>query len=462
MNKFLKKKYIWFAIVALIYILIVVWIGNYWLLLGLGIIYDMYISEKVNWTFWKKRNGKNSSFVEWMDALIFAVIAVSLINIFLFQNYRIPTGSMEKSLLIGDHLFVSKLAYGPRMPNTPIAFPFTQHTMPLTKGKSWSDLIHWPYKRLAGLGTVKNNDAIVFNFPAGDTVVVEEQVTSYYEIVRRTAREMAQRESYGNQTPKPASYYMKAARKEVRDRYTIIYRPVDRRDNYVKRCIGIPGDSLVIKEGSVYINNKLVPENSTQQLNYVVATNGTTINPKVFERLGIYKSDQTMVSGSAYILPLTKSNAEAISKFANVKEVAPLFSKAGDFVPQIFPYSRAYGWNEDNFGPLWIPVKGSTVKLDTSNLCLYDRIIDVYEDNDLRVEGKTIYINNKPADTYTFKMNYYFMMGDNRHNSADSRYWGFVPQDHIVGKPKFIWLSVDKETSGLKKIRFKRMFMRIK
>ena len=462
MNNILKKKYISFAIVAFIYLLVVIWIGKFLLLLGLVIIFDLYITEKVNWTFWKKRDGKNSSFIEWLDALIFAVIAVTLINIFLFQNYRIPTGSMEKSLLIGDHLFVSKLAYGPRMPNTPVAFPFTQHTMPLTKGKSWSDLIQWPYKRLAGLGKVKNNDAIVFNFPAGDTVVVEEQVTSYYEIVRRTAREMMQRESYGNSTPKPMSYYLKAARREVRDRFTIIYRPVDRRDNYVKRCIGIPGDTLIIKEGSVYVNNKLVPENSTQQLNYVVSTNGTTINPKAFERLGIYKSDQTMVSGSAYILPLIKSNAKAISKFANVKDVTPLYSQPGEYAPHIFPYSRTYGWNEDNFGPLWIPVKGNTVKLDTSNLCLYERIIDVYEDNDFRVEGKTIYINDKPADVYTFKMNYYFMMGDNRHNSADSRYWGFVPEDHVVGKPKFIWLSLDKESSGLKKIRFKRLFMRIK
>ena len=462
MNKLLKRKYIVFAIVAIIYLLIVVWIGNYWLLLGLGIIYDIYVSGIVNWTFWKKRNGKNSAFVEWMDALIFAVIAVTLINIFLFQNYRIPTGSMEKSLLIGDHLFVSKLAYGPRMPNTPIAFPFTQHTMPFTKGKSWSNLIQWPYKRLAGLGRIKNNDAIVFNFPAGDTVVVEEQVTSYYEIVRRTARENMQRESLSERTLKPESYYMKAARKEVWDRFTIIYRPVDRRDNYVKRCIGIPGDSLVIKGGSVYINNKLVPENKTQQLNYVVATNGTTINPKVFERLGIYKSDQQMASGSAYILPLTKSNAEAISKFANVREVTALFSRAGEYAPHIFPYSKSFGWNEDNFGPIWMPVKGSTVKLDTSNLCLYERIIDVYEDNDLRVEGRTIYINDKAADTYTFKMNYYFMMGDNRHNSADSRYWGFVPQDHIVGKPKFIWLSIDKEASGLKKIRFNRIAKKIR
>jgi signal peptidase I len=462
MTELLKRKYIRFAVVALIYLLVVVWIGNYWLLLGLPVIYDMYISGKVNWTFWKKRDGKNSSFIEWMDALIFAVIAVSLINIFLFQNYRIPTGSMEKSLLIGDHLFVSKLAYGPRMPNTPIAFPFTQNTMPLIKGKSWSDLITWPYKRLAGFGKVRNNDAIVFNFPAGDTVVLERTETAYYEIVRETARGMAQMENMGTPKPKPAAYYMKAARKEVWDRFNIIYRPVDRRDNYVKRCIGIPGDSLVIKEGSVYINNKRVPENSTQQLNYVVGTNGTTINPKVFERLGIYKSDQTMASGSSYFLPLTKSNAEAISKFANVREVVPLFSKPGEFAPQIFPYRKAYGWNEDNFGPLWIPAKGATVKLDTSNLCLYDRIIDVYEDNDLRVEGKTIYINNKAADNYTFKMNYYFMMGDNRHNSADSRYWGFVPQDHIVGKPKFIWLSIDKESSGLQKIRFKRLLMKIK
>ena len=270
MNELLKRINIRFAIAALIYILIVIWIGKWLLLLGLGIIYDIYVTEKVNWTFWKKRDGRNSTFVEWLDALIFAVIAVSLINIFLFQNYRIPTGSMEKSLLIGDHLFVSKLAYGPRMPNTPVAFPFTQNTMPITKGKSWSDIIHWTYKRLAGLGKVKNNDAIVFNFPAGDTVVLEETETAYYEIVRRTAREMMQRESYSNRIPMPYKYYMEAARNEIWERFNIIYRPVDRRDNYVKRCIGIPGDTLFIKGGSVYINGKLVPDNSTQQVNYVV------------------------------------------------------------------------------------------------------------------------------------------------------------------------------------------------
>lgn len=460
MTKYLTGKNFRFAIAALIYIIVVIWIGNYWLLLGLAVIFDIYITEKVNWTFWKKRQGKNSAIVEWIDALIFAVIAVSLINIFLFQNYRIPTPSMEKSLLVGDHLFVSKLAYGPRMPNTPVAFPFTQHTMPLVGGKSWSNIVTWPYKRLRGIGHVRNNDPIVFNFPAGDTVVVEDQSTSYYEIVRRKARELQQRDSYSGSPVKPEDYYLQMARKDIRANNTVIFRPVDRRDNYVKRCIGIPGDSVMIKGGALYVNGKLVPDNGTQQTNYVVGTNGTTINPKAFERLGISKYDQNMISGSAYILPLTKGNADAISKFTNVTEVSPVYERSGEYAEHIFPYSPTYPWNEDNYGPIWIPSKGSIVKLDTSNLCLYDRIIDVYENNDLKVKDGTIYINNAIATSYTFKMNYYWMMGDNRHNSADSRYWGFVPEDHIVGKPKFIWLSIDKEASGLKRIRWNRMFMK--
>ncbi len=460
MNDFLSKKFVRFAITAVIYLLVVIWIGNFWLLIGLGVIYDMYITEKVNWTFWKKRHQKNSAFIEWLDALIFAVIAVTLINIFLFQNYRIPTPSMEKSLLVGDHLFVSKLAYGPRLPNTPIAFPFTQHTMPLTKGKSWSNLILRPYKRLSGGGDVKNNDPIVFNFPAGDTVVVEEQTTSYYEIVRRRARDLKDRNSFNGSVPQPDAYYLTQARKEIRENYTVIYRPVDRRDNYVKRCIGIPGDTVTIKSGILYVNGKIVDDNGTQQTTYVVGTNGTTINPKAFERLGISRYDQNTISGSAYLLPLTKGNVAAISKFSNVTEVSPIYARVGEYAPHIFPYSPVYGWNEDNYGPIWIPVRGATVKLDTSNICLYERIIDVYENNDLRIEGSTIYINNAPAGSYTFKMDYYWMMGDNRHNSADSRYWGFVPEDHVVGKPKFIWLSLDKEAEGLKRIRWSRMFMK--
>ncbi|MGA1977967.1 MAG: signal peptidase I [Bacteroidales bacterium] len=463
MNKFLNDKYVRFAFAAIIYILVVIWIGNYWLLPGLAIVYDLYISRKVNWTFWKKRNGGNSSLVEWIDALIFAVIAVTLINIFLFQNYRIPTPSMEKSLLVGDHLFVSKVAYGPRMPNTPLAFPFTQHTMPLTGGRSWSNLIIMKYKRLAGLGKVKNNDPIVFNFPAGDTVCVEDQATSYYEIVRRTAREMQARENFGSRDPRPLSYYMSIARKDVWSRYKIIYRPVDRRDNYVKRCIGIPGDTIFIKGGDVFINGKPVIENKTQQTSYLVHTNGNSINPRNFERLGISRSDQEWTdSKSSYLLFLTKDEAESLSNLPYITDVGQFHSAKGDYAPYIFPYNPLLKWNEDNFGPLWMPVRGATVKIDTSNLCLYERIISVYERNDLKVEGSTIYINGKPSDSYTFKMNYYFMMGDNRHNSADSRYWGFVPEDHIVGKPKFIWLSINKEASGLKKIRFERIAMKVR
>jgi len=460
--KIFSSKYFWFSIASIIYILFVIWIGNYWFLLGLAIIFDIYITKKVNWTFWKKRNGKNSTFVEWIDALIFAIIAVTIINIFFFQNYRIPTGSMEKSLLIGDHLFVSKVDYGPRMPNTPIAFPFTQNTIPVLKTKSWSDLVHWPYKRLAGLGKVKNNDPIVFNFPAGDTVVLEEQATAYYEIVRRTARELMEKENFSGSTVKSMENYFSRARKEIWQRYHIVYRPIDRRDNYVKRCIGIPGDTIFIDEAVVYVNGKKIPEIKTQQITYAVQTNGTTINPKAFERLNISKSDYQYFVGSAYIMFLTQENAEKISKFSNVLSVQPVLARRGEFAPYIFPYKSSLKWNEDNFGPLWIPYKGATVKIDTSNIMIYERIIDVYEENDLKIDKADIYINGQKADSYTFRMDYYWMMGDSRHNSADSRYWGFVPEDHVVGKPKFIWLSIDKERTGFRKIRWERMFTKVR
>ena len=227
--------------------------------------------------------------------------------------------------MIGDRLFVSKLAYGPRMPITPIALPFVQNTIPFTKANSWSGLVLWPYKHLAGLGKVKNNDPVVFNFPEGDTVVLEDQVTSYYEIVRSTARLIKERDDISGKEDKSYTDYLSMARKEVWTKNNIIYRPVDRKDNYVKRCIGIPGDSITIKAGNLYVNGRLVPENRTQQTDYIVRTNGNTINPKAFERLGISRSDQNVFSGDAYLLPLTRENSETIARFSNVKEVTPYF-----------------------------------------------------------------------------------------------------------------------------------------
>jgi len=460
--KFIRNKYFRFSLAAIAYVLWVIWVGNYWLLPGLGIIFDIYVSKKVNWAFWKKRGVKNSTIIEWLDALIFAVIAVTFINIFFFQNFRIPTGSMEKSLLIGDHLFVSKLSYGPRIPNTPLAFPFTQHTMPVLKTKSYLEWLKWPYKRLAGFREIKNNDIVVFNFPAGDTVAFEKQNQTYYSIVSSYADQIRQRDIMQNTPVKTKEEYYKLSREQVWSDYHVIDRPVDRRDNYIKRCVGIPGDTIEIRSGNLFVNGIPHQKSENQQFNYTIQTDGTRINPKAFERLDIAKSDIHSFSNSSYLVPLTAENAKKIKNFRNVVSVTKYYNQPGYFASYIFPHDPEYPWNEDNFGPLWIPKKGVTVSLSIDNLPLYRRIIEVYEKNKLRIEGEKIYINGIVADEYTFKMDYYWMMGDNRHDSLDARFWGFVPEDHIVGSPKIIWLSINKDKKFLGKIRWKRMFMGIK
>ncbi len=457
----LKNKFVRFAFAAIIYILWVIWIGSFWMLIGLAVIFDIYITKIVNWSFWKKREGPNSSFIEWLDALIFAVIAVTLINIFLFQNYKIPTGSMEQSLRIGDHLFVSKLAFGPRIPNTPVAFPFTQHTIPIIKTKSWSNIITRPYKRLKGFGDVERFDVVVFNFPAGDTVVTGNP-TAYEEILRMKAYQLESQDQYISGEVKTKEEYARLAREAVWNESDIVVRPVDRRENYVKRCVGLPGDVIQIKAGQLFVNGNAIEDNGSQQTAYWVHTNGTKINPKAFERLDVPRSGQRMVSSNIYNLMLTSETARKLEGFANVTEVRPDIRRNGEYGSHIFPHNPAYPWNEDFFGPLTIPAEGVTVKLDSNSIDLYRRIIDVYEDNDFKETDKGFLINGELTDSYTFKMDYYWMMGDNRHDSADSRYWGFVPVDHIVGEPKFIWLSIDEEGRGLKKIRFKRMFRPLK
>lgn len=458
MKDIFKNKWVKFGIVIVIYLLWTLWVGSWWLLLLVPVIFDIYITKKVHWAFWKKRGvKKQTKLVEWTDALIFAVVAATLIRMFFFEAYTIPTSSMEKSMLVGDYLFVSKVAYGPKLPNTPLAVPFTHHTLPLTqKTKAYSEAIKWPYKRIAGTTTVKRNDIVVFNFPAGDTVVVGLDNPDYYSQIRSNAR--GYRQSEAN---RGVEISQKEAEDQIRklmwERFDIVSRPVDKRENYIKRGVGMPGDVLELKEGQLYVNGVMADNPEKLQYDYIVKTNGTPLNKIKLQELGIAYDDMGMISASEYYFPLTLEMVEKLQKFPNVTSVTRSLATGVD--PDIFPFSpENYSWNVDNFGPLYIPKKGDKVELNMKTLPLYERIIGAYEGNKLEVKDSVIYINGQQADSYTFNMDYYWMMGDNRHRSADSRYWGFVPEDHIVGKAYFIWLSLDKDKSFLSKIRWNRMF----
>ena len=442
MKEILTNKWFRFFTVALFYSLWVIWLENYWWFLGLLIIFDIYITKKVHWAFWKKKNppnGKQTKTVEWVDAIIFAVIASTFIRMFFIEAYTIPTSSMEKSMLIGDYLFVSKVAYGPKLPNTPLSFPFVHHTMPMTSNtKSYVEWIKNPYRRMAGFGDVKNNDVVVFNFPEGDTIATNMPSQSYYYLVRNYGRERiwSDKNTFGE----------------------IISRPADKRENYIKRCIGIAGDEIKIIDGQVYVNGKEQDQFPGAQFDYIVTTNGTQINKLILEKIGISRADQQEVSGSQYLYPMTEEQVAEIEKLNNVTSIKKVNMPTGNWDKNIFPFSENYAWNVDNFGPLEIPEKGETVNLTTENLPIYERIIDLYEDHELAVKDSTIYIDGVATDNYTFAMDYFWMMGDNRHNSADSRYWGFVPEDHVVGKAVFIWMSLDKEKSFPANIRWDRIF----
>jgi signal peptidase I len=453
---FLRNKYFKFGVAITLYILWVIWLGNYWFFLGIPVVFDVYVSKKVNWSPWKKRNGKNSKIVEWIDALIFAVVAVSIINVFLFQNYKIPTGSMERTLMIGDHLYVSKVSFGPRIPNTPISFPFAQNII-WGQVPSFSTLIQWPYKRLAGLNEVKRDDIVVFNYPEGDTVALEMPSNqSYYDYINSRIEELKHNDAFSG-TKRTDEQYYGMARKEVWDRYSVVWRPVDKTDNYVKRCVAQGGDTLEVKNGEVFINGIPQKHLPGKQFEYYVRTNGTPINSKILEDMSIYDSDISY-SGSGVFMPLTKENYDKVKKLSNVIDIETIFRNPGELDLRVFPHDQQFKWNQDNFGPLYVPKKGSSISISMKNIALYRRVIGHYEKNKLEVKDSIIYINGKPATEYTFKMNYYFMMGDNRHNSLDSRFWGFVPDDHIIGRPIFIWLSLDENKTFLSKIRWNRMF----
>lgn len=427
-------------------------LGNQALAVLFSIIYLPYLgfSAKESYTDPDKLPPyKKSSVREWVDAIIFAVVAASIIRMFIFEAYTIPTSSMEKSLLVGDFLFVSKVAYGPRAPETPLSFPFVHHTMPLTKStKSYLEWIKMPYYRYPGFSQVKNNDVVVFNYPEGDTVSTTFQSNaSYYSLVRQFGR--------------------KRVNTDKRNFGDIIYRPVDKRENYIKRCIGIPGDEILVKNGIVFVNGKENMDPGIKQLSYRVSTNGQSINNRVFDKLDITEKPQYSNLTHEYILTLTEESAREIEKLPNVTDVQPYLTPASEYFAAgaqqyLFPYDTNYQWTVDNYGPIILPQAGVPIELNMKNLPLFERMITVYEGNTLRTEGEKIFINDQEATSYTPKQGYYWMMGDNRHNSADSRFWGYVPEDHIVGKASFVWLSLDKNKSLFSgKIRWNKLMRKI-
>jgi signal peptidase I len=389
--------------------------------------------------------------------ILFTVFLVACVNTFWFQNYRLPTSTMENSLLIGDHILVNKLSIGPRLPITPFAIPFYLNTIPILNCKSYIGSFQLSYTRLSKSPNINRNEIIVFNFPAGDTVILERKEQSYDAILRDVIQ-MLKTLDLQNKIPlQNESEYYRLADKYIHEHFTIITRPIDRRDNYIKRCVALPGDTLKLIKGILFINGK--QENKTERLKYkyIVQTNGNKISIGIFTRLGI-NSNELGYSWDAgegnYILNLDSATVIKLRRFSNVKSVTKVLKNEAEYSQNIFPHNQSYPWNEDNFGPLVMPRKGETIALSIGNLALYSRIINAYEGNKLRVKDSIIYINEKPADRYTFRMDYYFVMGDNRHNSADSRYWGFVPEDHITGKVSFIWWSYSAE----KKIRWERIF----
>ncbi|MBE6316155.1 MAG: S26 family signal peptidase [Bacteroidales bacterium] len=435
-----------FGIVALIYVLWTIWMGNPLLLLGLILLADIYLTQYLPWGAWKGMKNKTlKTVMSWLDAIVYALVLVYFLFLFIGQNYQIPSSSLEKSLLTGDFLWVNKVVYGPRVPQTPLHFPLAQNTLPFFNCKSYIDKPQLDYHRLKGLRNVERMDIVVFNFPAGDTVALKMTNPDYYTLCYERGRDVVRnnKDVFGD----------------------VIYRPVDRRDNYVKRCLGLPGETLQIKNGIVYVNGKAVPQPENVQYSYYVATDGTQISDDLFDEIGVSKDDRNHaldmygnIIPNLYVLPLTKTMVSTLKSQPWIETIERYQPDEREAM-LTYPVGTDYGWTHANYGPIWIPKKGAKVDLTLENLPLYERCIKNYEGNELEVKGNQILINGQPATSYTFKMDYYWMQGDNRDNSLDSRYWGFVPEDHIVGTPAIILISFDKD-HGLFNggIRWNRIF----
>ena len=466
-KKKLNMKVQWakFVCVLALYLLFLYWVGSWWGLIVIPFIYDVYITKKIKWQWWKEAEGPVKFVMSWVDALVFALVAVYFINLFFFQNYVIPSSSLEKSLLTGDYLFVSKVSYGPRIPETPLTMPLTQHTMPLFECKSYIEWPHWDYRRVKGLGKVELNDIVVFNFPAGDTIcsAPQYQAYDYYQMCYQIGYQMyPQRPNPDSLTQEQLPRYFETiyqAGKQVieqnQQEYGIIdTRPTDRRENYVKRCVGLPGQTLQIKDHIVYLDGKANKEPDNVQYTYHVKLK-QRFDDDLMKELGITMEDLTSLNTQGY-MPLTNYAVNELKKRTDIVESITLNRDSNTL--DIYPLNGNMHWTRDNYGPIWIPKKGESIDLTLKNLPIYERPIRTYEGNKLEVKNGKIYINNQETTKYTFKMDYYWMQGDNRHNSLDSRYWGFVPEDHIVGKPIFIWWSSDPDRRGFSGIRWSRLF----
>ena len=408
---------------------------------------------------------KKSQVRDWLEAAVFAIVAATIIKTYTFEAYKIPTSSMEETLLVGDFLFVSKLNYGPKIPSLPLTFPFTHNSfrdipVGLPNVKSYVDWIEFPYTRIPGWQKIKNDDIVVFNFPEGDTIIVDDYLEShsYFDQTRKKADSLRSMDLMMGIPVSPTPTYYSKARKLITDKYDLSFRPVDKRSNYIKRCVAIPGDELMIKDGELFINGNPQKDIEHKQYRYRIYLNSEFTLKKLMG-MGINAEDQDdgrgrPQGGGMRNYPLTMAQVNALKAMPNVDSIARTVAPREFAAINItFPHSPNYDWSMDNFGPLKIPAKGETVKLDTMNIALYSRVITTYEKHVLEIKGDKIFIDGVQTDSYTFQMNYYFMMGDNRHGSLDSRFWGFVPDDHIVGKASMIWMS-----SGEDGVRWKRIF----
>lgn len=464
-----KIQWIKMCVVMVLYLAFLFWVKSWWGLIVVPFIFDAYITKRIPWTWWKDlENPVSRTIMSWVDAIVFALVAVYFVNIYFFQNYTIPSSSLEKSLLVGDYLFVSKMSYGPRVPQTPLSMPLTQHTLPVFNCKSYLEKPQWDYKRVSG-GKVQLNDIVVFNYPAGDTVALNPMYqVDYYPMCYGYGQELY-RQQYGTlpvldslpimEQRKIYAMYYEAGRQYIRqypqEFGEVTWRPVDRRENYVKRCVGLPGQTLQIKDHIIYLDGKANKEPDEVQYNYRVVFR-QPLPESLIRELDLSREDIAGL-GQRGVLPLTNHAYHVLASRKDLVE--SITYDDSDDTEGIYPLNQATGWTRDNYGPVWIPAKGKSVKLTLDNIAVYERPIKAYEGNDLQVKDGKIFINGQETDSYTFKMDYYWMMGDNRHNSADSRYWGFVPEDHIVGKPILIWLSLDKDRSWFDgHVRWDRLF----